>query len=227
MTDTQEGWTTEEVDAAWVEEVDEGWAEWEGDYEYVRQGRVAAQGRGHLPVRHRFSSGSARRRRPLAVGRAPDQPSRRSGRQAHRDDRSGSDHLRDRRPARDPWRDHERSSLPLVRELQEGRPVLAGLLRAAQALVDGRRGQGARHAAADHVHERDVPRGLHAQQVRGSGSRRRCRVCPPTSSWHGGQLGAAAIEVRARRREQPRRVCSSPTPTRSRRTRTKRRSSPG
>ncbi len=39
MTDTQEGWTTEEVDAAWVEEVDEGWAEWEGDYEYVRQGR--------------------------------------------------------------------------------------------------------------------------------------------------------------------------------------------
>ena len=34
-----EGWTTEEVDAAWVEEVDEGWAEWEGDYEYVRQGR--------------------------------------------------------------------------------------------------------------------------------------------------------------------------------------------
>jgi UPF0755 protein len=39
MTDTQEGWTTEEVDAAWVEEVDEGWAEWDGDYEYVRQGR--------------------------------------------------------------------------------------------------------------------------------------------------------------------------------------------
>ncbi len=39
MTDTQEGWTTEEVDAAWVEEVDEGWAECEGDYEYVRQGR--------------------------------------------------------------------------------------------------------------------------------------------------------------------------------------------
>ncbi|HTN78354.1 MAG TPA: endolytic transglycosylase MltG [Acidimicrobiales bacterium] len=39
MTDTHEDWTTEEVDAGWVEDVDEGWAEWDGDYEYVRQGR--------------------------------------------------------------------------------------------------------------------------------------------------------------------------------------------
>ena len=39
MTDTHEGWTTDELDAAWVEEVDEGWAEWDGDYEYVRHGR--------------------------------------------------------------------------------------------------------------------------------------------------------------------------------------------
>ena len=39
MTDTHEGWTTEELDAAWVEEVDEGWAEWDGDFEYVRHGR--------------------------------------------------------------------------------------------------------------------------------------------------------------------------------------------
>jgi UPF0755 protein len=41
MTDTtHEDWTTEEdVDAGWVSAVDEGWAEWDGDYEYVRQTR--------------------------------------------------------------------------------------------------------------------------------------------------------------------------------------------
>jgi peptidoglycan lytic transglycosylase G len=40
MTDTHETWTTEEdLDAGWVDDVDEGWAEWDGDYEYVRQGR--------------------------------------------------------------------------------------------------------------------------------------------------------------------------------------------
>ncbi len=33
-------WTTDDdYDAEWVNEVDEGWAEWDGDYEYVRQVR--------------------------------------------------------------------------------------------------------------------------------------------------------------------------------------------
>ena len=40
MTDTHEDWTTEEdADAGWVSDVDEGWAEWDGDFEYVRQTR--------------------------------------------------------------------------------------------------------------------------------------------------------------------------------------------
>ena len=36
-----DGWSTEDVvdGAAWVDQVDEGWAEWDGEYEYVRQGR--------------------------------------------------------------------------------------------------------------------------------------------------------------------------------------------
>ena len=36
-----DGWSSEDVvdGAAWVDQVDEGWAEWDGGYEYVRQGR--------------------------------------------------------------------------------------------------------------------------------------------------------------------------------------------
>ena len=39
MTDTHEDWTAEEVDTAWVDDVDEGWAEWDGDFEYIRHSR--------------------------------------------------------------------------------------------------------------------------------------------------------------------------------------------
>ncbi len=36
-----DGWSTDDVPGgqAWVDQVDEGWAEWDGEYEYVRQGR--------------------------------------------------------------------------------------------------------------------------------------------------------------------------------------------
>ena len=97
MTDTHEDWTTEEdADAGWVSDVDEGWAEWDGDFEYVRQTRRSRLKVGVAILFAILLVGSLVVGRPLALGRAPDQPTRRSGCQAHRDDRPGRDDVRDR-----------------------------------------------------------------------------------------------------------------------------------
>ena len=225
MTDTQEGWTTEEVDAAWVEEVDEGWAEWEGDYEYVRQGRSRLK----LAVTFLFAI--------LLVGLLV----------------VGGLSLwvvRQVNPPGDPGAKltvtiDPGATTSEIADLLETRGVITNAAvfrwyvsyKKAGPFSPGYYEMRKRSSMGDVVKVLETPPPITFTNVtfpegltldRFAGATRGEGAAPDRREVHGcGPVGAAAIEVRTGRREQPRGSGSSRTPTRSPRTRMKPRSSPG
>ena len=139
MTDTHKDWTTEEdADAGWVSDVDE-----EMGPSGMATSSTSARPAGlayKVIVAILFSRRSRRDRRrgrPLALGRSPDQPTRRSGCQAHRDDRPGRDDFGDRGPAQTRGVITNATVFRWYVSYKKAGPFSPGYYRAARALVHG------------------------------------------------------------------------------------------